>query len=65
MVPETVAHFLGIALKNIYNWIKHDFLRIKLSDLPDKGVRQQSKNNGRLLSLSNMWCSDDCCNLPY
>lgn len=37
--PEAAAHVLGIAFKTIYNWIHHGLLKIKVSDLPDKGIR--------------------------
>ncbi|TOY71193.1 IS30 family transposase, partial [Leuconostoc citreum] len=45
--PETAAHVLGIAFKTIYNWINHGLLKIKVSDLPDKGIRRQRQFDGR------------------
>lgn len=50
--PETAAHVLGIAFKTFYNWINHGLLKIKLTDLPDKGFRRkrQSDNRRRVFS---------------
>jgi len=45
--PETAAHVLGIAFKTIYNWIHHGLLKIKVSDLPDKGIRRKRQSDGR------------------
>lgn len=45
--PETAAHVLCIAFKNIYNWIHHGLLKIKVSDLPDKGIRHKRQSDGR------------------
>ena len=45
--PETAAHVLGIAFKPLYNWIHHGLLKIKLSDLPDKGIRHKRQSDGR------------------
>ena len=45
--PETAAHVLDIPFKNIYNWINHGLLKVKCSDLPDKGIRQKRQADGR------------------
>ena len=45
--PETAAHVLGIAFKTIYNWIHHGLLKIKIYDLPDKGIRHKRESDGR------------------
>ncbi|MBZ1534432.1 IS30 family transposase, partial [Leuconostoc mesenteroides] len=44
---ETAAHVLDIPFKNIYNWINHGLLKVKYSDLPDKGIRQKRQADGR------------------
>ena len=45
--PETAAHVLGIVFKTIYNWIHHGLLKIKVSDLPDKGIRRKRQSDVR------------------
>ncbi|CUW17823.1 Mobile element protein [Leuconostoc gelidum subsp. gasicomitatum] len=45
--PETAAHILGLPFKTIYNWINNGLLKVKLSDLPDKGIRQKRQSDGR------------------
>lgn len=45
--PETAAHILGLPFKNIYNWINHGLLKVKCTDLPDKGIRQKRQADGR------------------
>lgn len=45
--PETAAHVLDIPFKNIYTWINHGLLKVKYSDLPDKGIRQKRQADSR------------------
>ncbi|WP_349546398.1 helix-turn-helix domain-containing protein, partial [Leuconostoc suionicum] len=41
--PETAAHVLGLSFKTINNGL----LKLKLSDLPDKGIRRKRQADGR------------------
>ena len=45
--PGTDAHVLGLSFKTIYNWINNGLLKLKLSDLPDKGIRRKCQSDGR------------------
>ena len=45
--PETAAHVLGLPFKTIYNWLNAGRLKLTLADLPDKGIRQKRKSDGR------------------
>lgn len=45
--PEEVAHVLQISFKSIYNWIDQGKLKIRLSDLPDRGIRRHRSKEKR------------------
>lgn len=49
--PETAAHVLGLPFKIIYNWLNNGLLKLKLSDLPDKGIRRKRQSDGRRQSF--------------
>ena len=44
---EEIAHVIGIAYKTIYNWIDQGLLEIKLTDLPDRGIRRRRAKERR------------------
>ncbi|MDG9751076.1 helix-turn-helix domain-containing protein, partial [Leuconostoc mesenteroides] len=45
--PETAAHILGLPFKTIYNWINNGLIKLKMSDLPGKGIRRKRQSDGR------------------
>lgn len=45
--PEEVAHVLSISFKSIYNWIDQGKLGLKLTDLPDRGIRRHRSKETR------------------
>ena len=38
---EQVAHVVRIAYKTIYNWVDQGLLDIRMTDLPDHGIRRK------------------------
>lgn len=44
---EQVAHIVKITYKTIYNWIDQGLLNIKLTDLPDRGIRRRRSKETR------------------
>ena len=50
--PEMIAHEFKLATKSIYNWLNRGWLPFKLTDLPNRNVRQHrvSENRGKFTS---------------
>ncbi|WP_283584119.1 IS30 family transposase [Limosilactobacillus difficilis] len=44
---EQVAHVVRIAYKTIYNWVDQGFLDIRMTDLPDHGIRRKRTKETR------------------
>ncbi|KRM42423.1 transposase [Limosilactobacillus vaginalis DSM 5837 = ATCC 49540] len=44
---EEIAHVIGIAYKTIYNWIDQGLLEVKVTDLPDRGIRRRRARERR------------------
>ena len=47
MVPEQVAHVVGIVYKTVYNWIDQGWLDVQLPDSPQE--RGSDENRNRVL----------------
>ena len=45
--PETATHVLRLTFKTINNWINNGLLKLNLSELPDKGIRQKCQSDVR------------------
>ena len=50
--PETIAAAYNLSTASIYNWLNRGWLPFKLTDLPNRNVRQHrvSENRGKFTS---------------
>ena len=52
---EQVAHVVRIAYKTIYNWVDQGLLDIRMTDLPDHGIRRKRAKETRGTFSMDIW----------